>query len=110
MLWRASACRTGGSAYRASTSSEIARQIVRAMLHSQIKIFYVTHMYDLAHGFHAQQPGNSLFLRAGREPDGRRTFKLAEDEPLPTSYGKESYQRIFGTLEPAPATAAGSGR
>jgi len=89
--------------------SEIARQIVRAMLHRQIKVFFVTHMYDLAHGFHAQQPGNALFLRAGREPDGRRTFKLAEGEPLPTSYGKDSYQRIFGTLEPASATAAGSG-
>ena len=89
--------------------SEIARQIVGAMLHRQIKVFYVTHMYDLAHGFHSQQPGNALFLRAGREPDGRRTFKLAEGEPLPTSYGKDSYQRIFGTLAPAPATAAGSG-
>jgi len=89
--------------------SEIARQIVRAMLDRQIKVFFVTHMYDLAHGFHAQQPGNALFLRAGREPDGRRTFKLAEGEPLPTSYGKDSYQRIFGTAEPAPATAARTG-
>jgi MutS domain V len=87
--------------------SEIARQIVRAMLHRQIKVFFVTHMYDLAHSFHAQQPGNALFLRAGREPDGRRTFKLAEGEPLPTSYGQDSYQRIFGTS--AHATAAGTG-
>ena len=89
--------------------SEIARQIVRAMLDRQIKVLFVTHMYDLAHSFHAQQPGNALFLRAGREPDGRRTFKLAEGEPLPTSYGKDSYQRIFGTAEPAPATAARTG-
>ena len=89
--------------------SEIARQIVRAMLHRQIKVCYVTHMYDLAHSFHAQQ-GTVLFLRAGREPDGHRTFKLAEAEPLPTSYGQDSYQRIFGTAEPAPATAAGTGR
>ncbi len=89
--------------------SEIARQIVRAMLHRQIKVLFVTHMYDLAHGFHAQQPGTALFLRAGREPDGRRTFKLAEGEPLSTSYGKDSYQRIFGTVEPAPASAARTG-
>ncbi|HTP15227.1 MAG TPA: hypothetical protein VMK13_05265, partial [Streptosporangiaceae bacterium] len=89
--------------------SEIARQIVRAMLHRQIKVFFVTHMYDLAHSFHAQQPGNALFLRAGREPGGRRTFKLAEGEPLPTSYGKDSYQRIFGTAEPVGASAARTG-
>jgi hypothetical protein len=90
--------------------SEIARQIVRAMVHKQIKVFYVTHMYDLAHSFHAQQQGTALFLRAGRGPDGHRTFKLAEGGPLPTSYGKDSYQRIFGTGEPTPATAAGTGR
>jgi DNA mismatch repair ATPase MutS len=87
--------------------SEIARQVVRAMLRKQIKVFFVTHMYDLAHGFYTQRLGDALFLRAGRQPDGRRTFKLAEGEPLPTSYGKDSYQRIFGTAEPAPA-ATGS--
>ncbi|MDA8320768.1 MAG: DNA mismatch repair protein MutS [Actinomycetota bacterium] len=91
--------------------AEIARQIVRAMLHRHIKVFFVTHMYDLAHGFHAQQQGNSLFLRAGRQARGGRTFKLAEGEPLPTSYGRDSYQRIFGTPEePVPATAAGTGQ
>ena len=86
--------------------SEIARQIVKAMLHKQIKVFFVTHMYDLAHSLHAQQPGNALFLRAERQPDGRRTFRLTEREPLPTSYGEDSYRRIFGTAEPAPAAAA----
>ena len=86
--------------------SEIARQVVRAMLHKQIKVFFVTHMYDLAHSFYARQPGSALFLRAERQPDGRRTFRLTEGEPLPTSYGEDSYRRIFGTAGPAPATAA----
>ena len=86
--------------------SEIARQVVRAMLRKQIKVFFVTHMYDLAHSFYAQQPGNALFLRAERQPDGRRTFRLTEGEPLPTSYGEDSYRRIFGTAGPTPAPAA----
>jgi len=86
--------------------SEIARQVVKAMLRKQIKVFFVTHMYDLAYGFHVQQLGNAVFLRAGRQPDGRRTFRLTEGEPLPTSYGEDSYRRIFGTAGPAPATAA----
>ncbi|MGH3193631.1 MAG: MutS-related protein, partial [Streptosporangiaceae bacterium] len=85
--------------------SEIARQVVRAMLRKQIKVFFVTHMYDLAHSFHAQQHGNALFLRAERQPDGRRTFRLTEGEPLPTSYGEDSYRRIFGTAGPAPPAA-----
>ena len=83
--------------------SEIARQVVRAMLDRQIKVFFVTHMYDLAHGFHAQGLDTALFLRAERQQDGRRTFKLVEGEPLPTSYGEDSYRRIFGAGE---ATAA----
>jgi hypothetical protein len=83
--------------------SEIARQVVRALLSRQIRVLFVTHMYDLAHSLYTQPPGDALFLRAGRQPDGRRTFKLAQGEPLPTSYGKDSYQRIFGTAEPAPA-------
>ena len=85
--------------------SEIARQVIRAMLGKQIKVFFVTHMYDLAHSFHVQRLSNALFLRAERRPDGRRTFRLTEGEPLPTSYGEDSYRRIFGT-EPAATAAA----
>jgi len=90
--------------------SEIARQVIRAMLRKQIKVFFVTHMYDLAHSFHIQRLSNALFLRAERQPDGRRTFKLTEGEPLPTSYGQDSYRRIFDSAEPAPTADAGTGR
>jgi DNA mismatch repair ATPase MutS len=76
--------------------SEIARQVVRALLEKGVKIFFVTHMFDLASGFHAQGLPNALFLRAERKPDGTRTFRIAEGEPLPTSYGGDSYRRIFG--------------
>jgi DNA mismatch repair ATPase MutS len=90
--------------------SEIARQIVRAMLCKQVRVVFVTHMYDLAYGFYAQSPGNALFLRAGREADGRRTFKLAEGGPLPTSYGKDTYQRIFGSNGQASLRVEGRSR
>jgi MutS domain V len=80
-------------------ASEIARQVVRAMLDRGIRVVFVTHLYDLAHGFHAQHLDTALFLRAEREPDGRRTFKLREAEPLRTSYGEDSYRRIFSEVE-----------
>jgi DNA mismatch repair ATPase MutS len=86
--------------------SEIARQVVRAMLDKQIKVFFVTHMYELAHGFYQQHLDAALFLRAEREPGGRRTFKLLEGKPLPTSHGEDSYRRIFGAAEMTPAVAA----
>jgi DNA mismatch repair ATPase MutS len=77
--------------------SEIARQVVRALIETGIKVFFVTHLFDLAHGFYREQMDSALFLRAERGADGRRTFKLVEGEPLPTSYGEDLYKRIFGS-------------
>ena len=62
---------------------------------------YVTHMFDLAQGFYLAKMDAALFLRAERLADGRRTFRLVEGEPLPTSYGEDLYRRIFGAVRPA---------
>ena len=77
--------------------SEIASQIVRALLEKRIKVFFVTHQYEFAHGFYDKKMENAIFLRAERQADGARTFKLIEGEPLQTSYGEDLYNRIFGT-------------
>jgi DNA mismatch repair ATPase MutS len=76
--------------------SEIARQIVSALLERRIKVLYVTHLYELAHGLYDKGMTNAIFLRAERQADGTRTFKLTEGEPLQTSYGQDLYNRIFG--------------
>jgi len=75
--------------------SEIARQIVRALTESGVTVLCVTHLYDLAHGFYVQDLDSALFLRAEREDDTRRPFKLVEAEPLPTSYGEDLFRQIF---------------
>ena len=77
--------------------SEIARQIVSALLEKRIKVFFVTHQYEFAHGFYDRKMENAIFLRAERQADGARTFKLIEGEPLQTSYGEDLYKGIFGT-------------
>jgi DNA mismatch repair ATPase MutS len=77
--------------------SEIARQIICALLEKSIKLFFVTHLYEFAHGFYDKKMENAIFLRAERQIDGGRTFKLIEGEPLQTSYGEDLYNRIFGT-------------
>jgi DNA mismatch repair ATPase MutS len=76
--------------------SEIARQLVRAMLEGGVKVVFVTHLFDLADSIHRQQLDSALFLRAERRADGQRTYRLRVGEPLPTSYGEDSYHRIFG--------------
>jgi MutS domain V len=86
--------------------SEIARQIVRSLLESGMKVLYVTHMYGLADGFHRAKMDGALFLRAERLPDGARTFRVKEGEPLPTSFGRDLYDRIFA----APGGGAPSGQ
>jgi len=77
--------------------AEIARQITRALLGRGIKVLYVTHLFDLADGFYRQDIATALFLRAERETDGQRTFRIIPGPPLPTSHGEDVYQRIFGT-------------
>jgi DNA mismatch repair ATPase MutS len=77
--------------------SQIARQVVTALLDGGVKVVFVTHMFDLADGFDRQQLGTALFLRAERGPDGERPYKLSPGAPLPTSYGEDSYRKIFGT-------------
>jgi hypothetical protein len=82
--------------------SEIARQIVNALLEKQIKVFFVTHQYEFARGFYGKNMENALFLRAQRRSGGRRTFKVVPGKPLQTSYGKDLYNRIFGADMPTP--------
>ncbi len=76
--------------------SEIAKQIVRDLLELEIKVFCVTHLYDLADGFYAEHLPGTLFLRAERLASGERTFRLLGDAPLPTSHGEDLYRVVFG--------------
>jgi DNA mismatch repair ATPase MutS len=75
--------------------SEIAAQIVNALLERGVRVFFVTHLYEFAHRFVARKQCDVAFLRAERNPDGTRPFKLVEAEPLETSYGPDLYDAIF---------------
>lgn len=75
--------------------SEIARQIVCALIEKRIRVCYVTHLYEFARHLFDSRGEDVLFLRAERTPDGARTFRLLPDEPLETSYGEDLYRQIF---------------
>ena len=81
--------------------SDIAMQMLRALLECGIKVFYVTHLFDLAHRLYLSRREDSLFLRAERLENGQRTYRLVEDEPLRTSYAEDLYNRIFQTTQGA---------
>ena len=75
--------------------SEIARQIVSALLEGAHKVVFVSHQFAFTHGIFEKRRNSTLFLRADRLEDGRRTFKLIEGEPLTTSFGEDVYREVF---------------
>ena len=80
--------------------SEIAQQIVGALLQRDIRVVFVTHLFTFAHGAYDAQREQAVFLRAERRPDGTRPFRLVEAAPLETSYGEDLYREVFaGEME-----------
>jgi hypothetical protein len=75
--------------------SEVARQVVLALMERRIRVCFVTHQYRLSHGFVTPGQRSVLFLRAERGAGGARPFRISEGEPLPTSHGRDLYERIF---------------
>ena len=84
------------SATNEREGSEIARQVVRALLDADIRVVFVTHLYDFAESFFLRDAATTLFLQATRQTDQARNFKLVSGEPLSTSYGEDVYNRIGG--------------
>ncbi len=89
-------CNESFAATNEREGSEIAWQITRSLLEHDIRIFYVTHLYEYARRGYESEGERCCFLRAERLPDGTRTFKVREDRPIETSYGADLYYRIFG--------------
>lgn len=88
-------CNESFAATNEREGSEIARQVIRAMLEANVTVFFVTHLFDLANGLFEEHDDTYLFLRAERQVDGSRPFRVVPGEPLPTSFGEDSYNRIF---------------
>jgi len=75
--------------------SEIATQVVSALLEKRVRTLFVTHLYTFAHRLFERGEAGVVFLRAERQPDGSRTFRVVRGEPLTTSYGRDLYTEIF---------------
>jgi dsDNA-specific endonuclease/ATPase MutS2 len=75
--------------------SQINREIIRALREQRVAVVAVTHLYDLALDLYEHRSSATVFLRAQRRDDGRRTLKVVPGEPLATSFCADLYQRIF---------------
>lgn len=81
-----------------SEGSEIARQVVLALADSDVRVIFVTHLFDFADSLRSQSLRAALFLRAQRHPDGRRSYRIEEGDPLSTSFGEDIYLRVGAWL------------
>jgi hypothetical protein len=87
------------SATNEREGSEIASQITKALIEEGVKVLFVTHLYQFAHDLYFKKMKNAIFLRAERMPDGTRTFRLIEGEPLQTSFGADLYEKLFSAKD-----------
>ncbi|QKW24778.1 hypothetical protein [Streptomyces similanensis] len=92
--------------------AEISRQILRALTEAGVKAVCVGHLHELSRGLYASLAHRvgTVFLRAERTPDGRRTHRSVAGAPEPTSYDADLYGLVFHTPArtavhvPGPAT------
>lgn len=88
--------------------TDIARQIVEALIEKDIRIFFVTHLYSFAAGFSREEGNHALLLKAESAQDGTRTFRIIEGPPSEKSRGEDLYRKVFGEAgavrSPSPAT------
>lgn len=97
-------CNESLSSTNEREGSEIARQVTTALLDAGVRVVYVTHLYELARSF-VDEPERALLLRAQRGEHGQRPYRLVEGEPLPTSFGADTYRAVFGAELEAEADA-----
>ncbi|BAB59815.1 DNA mismatch repair protein [MutS] [Thermoplasma volcanium GSS1] len=75
--------------------SEIAKQVINALLDSGVKVIFVTHFNELAESY-LGSVYNPTFLRAERLDNGKRTFKILQADPITTSFGYDIFLKVFG--------------
>jgi MutS domain V len=78
--------------------SEIAYGVVRAFRESGVRVLTVTHLFEFAQRLAAEGGDEVLFLRAERDPEGGRTFRILPSPPLATSFAADVYREVFGVI------------
>ena len=82
--------------------SAVAHGVFTALADAGVRVVAVTHLFELARGLEALEREDTLFLRAQRDEDGTRPFRVEPGSPQPTSFGRDLYLDIFGE-DPADA-------
>ncbi len=90
-------CNESFASTNAAEGSQIVMDVTAALVHADVQVRSVTHLYDFAQGVAQDESLRAVFLRAERADTGQPNFRLILGPPLPTSYGLDLYDRQFGT-------------
>jgi DNA mismatch repair ATPase MutS len=88
-------CNESFASTNESEGSEIGHQILRALTEAGTTVVFVTHLHELALRLWHDEDETRLFLRADRGDQGRRTYRLVAGRPLPTSFGADTFAKVF---------------
>lgn len=90
-------CNESFASTNEAEGSHILLEVTRALIGSGVQVRSVTHLYDFARSVAETAGVEAVFLRAPRAADGERSFRLEPGPALPTSFGLDLYDRVFGT-------------
>ena len=90
-------CNESFAATNEREGSEVAGEVIHAMTEAVApSCSSPTSMSLPGSAVRPQDSDEILFLRADRDPEGRRSFQLLEGMPLATSHGADLYRQVFG--------------
>lgn len=76
--------------------SQIAGEVLHALIDSKVRVVMVTHMFELADALqHSQLP--VAFLRAERGEDGQRPYRIVPGAAKPTSHARDMFEKLVGS-------------
>jgi uncharacterized membrane protein len=84
--------------------SEIARQIITALLEKGIKVFFVTHLYELARGFGRRNrwmafAGHTPFYTSGTSPAQHSALEILRQRYARGEIDATTYEQMRERLE-----------
>lgn len=75
--------------------ARIASDLILALYESGVTLLYVTHLHECAAGIHDRQLPGTRFLRAERQTDGTRSFRILPGAPQASSHAMDLYQEVM---------------
>lgn len=74
----------------------IARDIITALYDMNVKVIFVTHLFEFSNFMFAENLPRAVYLRAERTDNGSRTFSIRMGRPLLTSFGEDIFKSVIG--------------